>query len=145
MLLAVTAASAISVSAEAESVARDYSVRPSFVREPIMAEVEGGADAEQRGEGLLIILDEEKFSPEQVRVASIIETSRLPLVMLDAGYDKNIRPGILCLVEQHGQAISLLVIAEADVSQAIGLIFTLADPATIQPGDRVRIKTVHFN
>lgn len=145
MLLATTAFSAISVFAETRGVVHEFSIRPSFVREPIMAAVDRGSNAKQGGEGLLIILDEKEFSPEQVRVTDVIEASSLPLVVLDAGYNKNIRPGMLCLVEQDGQAISLLVIAESDVSQAIGLIFTLADPATIQPGDRVQIKTVHFN
>jgi hypothetical protein len=116
---------------------------PDFVS---VSEVSAKAPRSQNEvpQSLIIFRNNEEAVP-QGHVEKVITASSTDLVLLDAGYKQNIRPGMVCLVEQEGKAIASLSIAESTLDHAVGLILTLAPGAVIKAGDTAKIKTVHFN
>jgi len=138
---------AVSVSAETAKVAlRDYSELPNFMEVGIITN-DGKMRTAKSNEGeSLWIFAKSKETSEQITVRKIIAASDTDIVLLDAGYTKNLRPGMICVVEHQNKEIAYLSVAEVTPEQSAGLILSQGETQTkIHIGDTVRIKTIHFN
>lgn len=62
-------------------------------------------------------------------------------VLLDAGYERNVSPGMKITVRRQGKAIATLVVAETTAQAAAALILELTPNQTVQPGDSAHITT----
>lgn len=116
--------------------------RPAFMT---TSEVPAGVSRMVEGtSGLWVFRNSQDLGPH-AQVRKIVSGTTSDLVLLEGGYRQNIRPGMVCLVEQSGRAIAALVIAESTADHAVALILELAPRAAIKAGDTAKIKTVHFN
>ena len=76
---------------------------------------------------------------EVVRVETGTQTD---LVIINAGYARNIRPGMKLSLSRQGKAIASLVVAEATQDSAAALITDLTPNETVKAGDSAKVKTV---
>jgi hypothetical protein len=64
------------------------------------------------------------------------------IVIINAGYGRNIRPGMQLSLSRQGKAIASLVVAEATQDGAAALILDLVPNETVKAGDSAKVKTV---
>jgi hypothetical protein len=64
------------------------------------------------------------------------------IVIINAGYGRNIRPGMQLSLSRQGKAIASLVVAEATQDGAAALILDLTPNETVTAGDSAKVKTV---
>lgn len=76
---------------------------------------------------------------EVVRVETGAQTD---LVIINAGYARNVRPGMQLSLSRQGNAIASLVVAEATQESAAALILDLTPNQTVKAGDSAKVKTV---
>ena len=76
------------------------------------------------------------------RIARIASLSAADLVLLDAGHEAGLREGMVCTVSRSGQAVGELLLVDLRPCSASALILDLDSDRSLQPGDRVSVKTV---
>lgn len=75
------------------------------------------------------------------RVLRIEAGENADWVLLDAGYERNVSPGMKITVRRQGKVIATLVVAETTAQAAAALILELTPQETVQPGDSAHITT----
>lgn len=86
----------------------------------------------------------ESFSDSRTRVGRVIRVEQgehADWVLLDAGYERNVRTGMNITVRRQGKAIASLVVAETTARTAAALILDLTPNQTVQAGDSAHITT----
>ncbi len=78
-------------------------------------------------------------------VSRVVEMDSTDVVVLSEGLRRGLRTGMICQVAQGDQAIGEIILVEVLPHAAVGLITKLAEAVSIQPGDRVAVKTLKFN
>ena len=81
-------------------------------------------------------------APEVGRVLRIESGVNTDLVIINAGYARNVRPGMKLTLSRQGKAIASLVVAEATQDSAAALILDLTPNETVKAGDSAKVKTV---
>lgn len=85
----------------------------------------------------------EQAGPRVGEVIRIKSGTHADLVIINAGYGRNIRPGMQLSLSRQGKAIASLVVAEATQESAAALILDLTPNETVKAGDSAKVKTVH--
>ena len=89
----------------------------------------------------------ESFDPSldaRVRVGRVLRVEQgeqADWVLLDAGFERNLRPGMNITVRRQGKVIASLVVAETTAETAAALILDLNPNQTVQAGDSAHITT----
>lgn len=81
-------------------------------------------------------------APEVGKVIRIETGSDTDVVIIDAGYARNVRPGMKLSLSRQGKAIASLVVAEATRDSAAALILDLTPNENVKAGDSAKVKTV---
>jgi hypothetical protein len=76
------------------------------------------------------------------RISRIVSVSAADLVVLDAGFEAGLRPGMVCSVAREDKIVGELLLVDLRPRVASALILDLFSGLGLQPGDRVVVKTV---
>ncbi len=77
-------------------------------------------------------------------VATVQPGPTADIVVLTAGLDQDIRPGMLALVERAGVTVGEVVVVESRPGTAAALVVSATEGQTVRAGDTLRLKTTRF-
>ncbi|MFP4156560.1 MAG: hypothetical protein ACLFU4_02995 [Opitutales bacterium] len=81
-------------------------------------------------------------SSNAATVAEVVPSLAADVVILEGGLNQGIRLGMVCRVSRGAQELGELIVIDSIRGRAAALILSLKQDSSIQPGDRVRVKTI---
>jgi hypothetical protein len=128
-------------SATPTTVPQSFYERPAFV-ESALPEHKPYEMTPASG-GIVVFADGRDFSP-RAQVKALVADDLADMVLLQGGYRRDFRPGMVCRVERGGKQVAEVVIVQSTPEHSVAFIHTDAATGVIQAGDTVKIKTVQL-